>query len=77
VKVDREQSGGVSGGRLGDAECEELARLRKAKAEMAGQHAAEKAVWGEEFAELEVERDDAPMFVKPPWWPLCLVRGLR
>jgi transposase len=77
VKVDREQSGGVSGGRLGDAEREELARLWKAKAEMARQHAAEKAVWEKERAELEMERDDAPMFVKPAWWPLCLVRGLR
>jgi transposase len=62
-------SGGIGGGRLsessrssgsgglGESEREELARLRRQKAEMARQHAAEKAAWEKERAELEMERD--------------------
>jgi transposase len=50
---------------LSDSEREELARLRE-----------QKAAWEKERAELEMERDDAPMFVKPPLGPFRLVRAL-
>jgi transposase len=67
VKLDREHNGqGVGGVALNESEREELARLRKLKAEMAREHARQKAEWEKEKAELEMERDDAPMFVKLP-----------
>jgi transposase len=44
-------------GGLSESKREELLRLRRAKAEMARQHAAEKAAWEAERAELEAERD--------------------
>ncbi|MBO3752349.1 transposase [Streptosporangiaceae bacterium NEAU-GS5] len=50
---------------LEESEQEELARLRAEKAELVKQHAQERAVWDKQRAELEDERDDAPMFVKP------------
>jgi transposase len=75
VQADRAAGGGGGGG-LGESGREELARLRKLKAEMARQHAAEKAAWEKERAELEMERDDAPMFVKLPAWLFFLVRVL-
>jgi transposase len=46
-----------SGGGLSESERAELARLRKLKAEMARQYAAEKAAWEKERAELEMERE--------------------
>jgi transposase len=63
VKLDRE--GGVESGTLGESERQELAGLRE-----------QKAAWEKERAELEMERDDAPMFVKPPLESFRLVRGL-
>lgn len=75
VKLDREQGGEGGGGALSDAEREELAELRRLKAEMAREHARQKAEWEKEKAELEMERDDAPMFVKPPLGPFRLVRA--
>jgi transposase len=74
VQADRVEHHGGDG--LSESEREELARLRRLKAEMARQHAAEKAAWEKERAELEMERDDAPMFVKPPLMSFRLVRGL-
>jgi transposase len=56
VQADRAAAGDGGGG-LSESEREELARLRKLKAEMARQHAAEKAAWETERAELEMERD--------------------
>lgn len=51
-------SGSSSGlGGLSESEREELLRLRRQKAETARQHAAEKAAWDKERAELEAERD--------------------
>jgi transposase len=44
-------------GKMTGSEREELVRLRRQKAEMARQHAAEKAAWEKERAELEMERD--------------------
>ncbi|MFG2250941.1 transposase [Spirillospora sp. NPDC048823] len=74
VKKDRlADSGGNGGGALSksskgsglsESEREELARLRRQKAEMARRHAEERAAWEAERAQLEMERDDAPMFVK-------------
>jgi transposase len=66
VRMDRlgEQNGGGGGGKLKESEQEELARLRREKAELVEQHAKERAAWEKERAELEDERDDAPMFVK-------------
>lgn len=56
MKVDREQNGqGV--GALSDAERQELAELRRLKAEMAREHARQKAEWDKQKAELEMERD--------------------
>jgi transposase len=55
VQADRAAAG--DGGGLSESEREELARLRKLKAEVARQHAAEKAAWERERAELEMERD--------------------
>jgi transposase len=58
VQADRAAAGdGGDGGGLSGSEREELARLRKLKAEMARQHAADKAAWEKEKAELEMERD--------------------
>ncbi|MEV4359362.1 transposase [Nonomuraea sp. NPDC049625] len=56
---------GDGSGTLEESEREELARLRREKAALVKQHADEKAVWEKERAELEDERDDAPMLVKP------------
>jgi transposase len=42
---------------LSGSEREELARLWKLRAEMVRQHAADKAAWEKEKAELEMERD--------------------
>ena len=47
-----------------ESEQEELVRLRREKDELAKQHAQDKAAWEKERAELEMERDDAPMFIK-------------
>lgn len=44
-------------GELSGSEREELARLRRQKAEMARRHAEEKAAWEAERAQLEMERD--------------------
>ncbi|TMR01189.1 transposase [Nonomuraea turkmeniaca] len=61
VQMDRlaEQydGGGNGSGTLKESEQEELARLRREKAELAKQHAREKAAWEKERAELEDERD--------------------
>jgi transposase len=66
VKKDRlAGSGGNGGGALSKSkgsglsgsEREELARLRRQKAEMARRHAEEKAAWEAERAQLEMERD--------------------
>ncbi|MFF4618202.1 hypothetical protein [Nonomuraea jabiensis] len=48
---------GNGGGKLKESEQEELARLRREKAELVKQHAKEKAAWEKERAELEDERD--------------------
>ncbi len=48
---------GDGSGTLKESEQEELARLRREKAELAKQHAREKAAWEKERAELEDERD--------------------
>ncbi|MEU7864567.1 transposase [Nonomuraea sp. NPDC049141] len=48
---------GDRSGTLEETEQEELARLRREKAELAKQHAREKAAWEKERAELEDERD--------------------
>jgi transposase len=48
---------GDGSGTLEETEQEELARLRREKAELAKQHAREKAAWEKERAELEDERD--------------------
>jgi transposase len=63
-RLAREQD--TNGGELAESEREELARLRRQRAE-----------WAKERAELEMERDDAPMLVKPqrPRYPQ--VRVLR
>ncbi|WP_432868631.1 transposase [Microbispora rosea] len=63
-RLAREQDTG-SGGELAESEREELARLRRQKAE-----------WAKERAELEMERDDAPMFVKLSLMRFALVRAL-
>ncbi|MFG2088005.1 transposase [Spirillospora sp. NPDC048824] len=67
VKKDRlAGSGGNGGGALSksskgsglsESEREELARLRRQKAEMARRHAEERAAWEAERAQLEMERD--------------------
>jgi transposase len=60
VQMDRlaeDNSGDGGGGKLSESEREELARLRRQKAEMAREHAKEKAAWDTERAELEMERD--------------------
>ncbi|MEU4229125.1 transposase [Nonomuraea sp. NPDC026600] len=62
MQMDRHASGRVGGngggsGKLTESEQEELARLRREKAELARQHAKEKAAWEKERAELEGERD--------------------
>jgi transposase len=68
VTMDRLAAGQVGsdsgGGKLKESAQEELARLRREKAELTKQDAKEEAVWEKERAELEDERDDAPMFVK-------------
>ncbi|TDC99861.1 hypothetical protein [Nonomuraea diastatica] len=45
--------------------------------ELVKQHAREKATWEKEREQLEDERDDAPMFVKPQRAEYALVRVLR
>ncbi|WP_281283768.1 transposase [Nonomuraea longispora] len=82
VQMDRHATGqvgrdGNGGGKLKESEQEELARLRRERAELVKQHAKEKAAWEKERAELEDERDDAPMFVKPQRAEYALVRVLR
>lgn len=59
VQMDRldEQYNGDGSGTLEESEQEELARLRREKAALVKQHAAEKAAWQKERAELEDERD--------------------
>jgi transposase len=62
VQMDRHAMGqvgrdGNGGGKLKESEQEELARLRREKAELVKQHAKEKAAWEKERAELEDERD--------------------
>ncbi|WP_433351994.1 hypothetical protein ACQP25_03235 [Microtetraspora malaysiensis] len=60
VQMDRHASGqavGGGGGTLKESESEELARLRREKAELVKEHAREKAEWEKERAELEDERD--------------------
>jgi transposase len=62
VQMDRLATGqvgrdGNGGGKLKESEQEELARLRREKAELVKQHAKEKAAWEKERAELEDERD--------------------
>ncbi|MFI6744543.1 transposase [Nonomuraea sp. NPDC050451] len=62
VQMDRHATGqvgrdGNGGGKLKESEQEELARLRREKAELVKQHAKEKAAWEKERAELEDERD--------------------
>ncbi|MEU7881500.1 transposase [Microbispora bryophytorum] len=63
-RLAREQDTGSSG-ELAESEREELARLRRQRAE-----------WAKERAELEMERDDAPMFVKLSLRGFALVRVL-
>ncbi|GAA3441917.1 transposase [Planomonospora venezuelensis] len=60
VQMDRDASGqvGGGGGTLKESEQEELARLRREKAELARELARQKAAWAKERAELEDERDD-------------------
>ncbi|MGN9847362.1 transposase [Nonomuraea sp. H19] len=82
VQMDRHATGqvgrdGNGGGKLKESEQEELARLRREKAELVKQHAKDKAAWEKERAELEDERDDAPMLVKPQRAEYALVRVLR
>lgn len=61
VQMDRLAAGQAGsdggGGKLKESEQEELARLRREKAELVKQHAKEKAAWEKERAELEDERD--------------------
>ncbi|MFI7136191.1 transposase [Nonomuraea sp. NPDC050153] len=62
VQMDRHATGqvgrnGNGGGTLKESEQEELARLRREKAELVKQHAEDKAAWEKERAELEDERD--------------------
>ncbi|MER6003722.1 transposase [Nonomuraea angiospora] len=62
VQMDRHATGqvwrgGNGGGKLKESEQEELARLRREKAELVRQHAEDKAAWEKERAELEDERD--------------------
>ncbi|MEV4365310.1 transposase [Nonomuraea sp. NPDC049625] len=52
-----EQYNGDGSGTLEESEQEELARLRREKAELVKQHAQDKAAWEKERAELEGERD--------------------
>ena len=52
-----EQGGGEQDGARAETEQEELARLRREKAELARQHAQEKAAWEKERAELTDERE--------------------
>uniref|UniRef100_UPI00117BF642 transposase n=1 Tax=Thermoactinospora rubra TaxID=1088767 RepID=UPI00117BF642 len=63
VQMDRlagGQAGRESGGKaLKESAGQELARLRREKAELVKQHAKERAAWEKERAELEDERDDA------------------
>jgi transposase len=54
VQADR---AAASDGGLSESEREELARLRRLKAEMAHEHARQKAEWEKEKTELEMERD--------------------
>jgi transposase len=82
VQMDRHATGqvgrdGNGGGKLKEAGQKEPARLRRYKAELVKQHAKEKAAWEKERAELEDERDDAPMFVKLPRAGFVLVRVPR
>jgi transposase len=49
--------GSNGSGTLEESEQEELARLRREKAELAKLHARDKAAWEKERAELEDERD--------------------
>ncbi|MDP9848656.1 hypothetical protein [Streptosporangium lutulentum] len=63
MQMDRHAGGQVGGngggsGKLKESEQEELARLRREKAELARQHAKEKAVWEKERAELEEDERD-------------------
>ncbi|MEV1248647.1 transposase [Nonomuraea sp. NPDC049750] len=79
VQMDRHATGqvgrdGNGGGKLKDSEREELARLRREKADLVKQHAQDKAAWEKERAELEDERDDAPMLVKLQWARFSQVR---
>ncbi|MEU7889474.1 transposase [Microbispora bryophytorum] len=60
VQMDRHAGGqavGGGGGTLKESESEELARLRREKAELVKEHAREKAAWEKDRAELEDERD--------------------
>ncbi|MFB4294865.1 transposase [Nonomuraea sp. ATR24] len=62
VQMDRHATGqvgrdGNGGGKLKESEQEELARLRREKAELVKQHAKDKTAWEKERAELEDERD--------------------
>ncbi|MGP3966044.1 transposase [Nonomuraea sp. 3N208] len=62
VQMDRHATGQVGrdgnrGGKLKESEQEELARLRREKAELVKQHAKDKAAWEKERAGLEDERD--------------------
>ncbi len=57
VKLDRERAGEGEAGALDEAERRELAELRRLKAEMAREHARQKAAWEKERAELEMERE--------------------
>ncbi|MCK2214776.1 transposase [Actinomadura sp. ATCC 31491] len=59
VQMDRlnEQYNGDGGKTLEESEQEELARLRREKAELVKQHAKERTAWEKERAELEDERD--------------------
>ncbi|MFD1503785.1 transposase [Streptosporangium lutulentum] len=63
-RLAREQD--TNGGELAESEREELAWLRRQRAE-----------WAKERAELEMERDDTPMLVKQRWSRLMLVTGLQ
>lgn len=69
---------GINSGTLANwVQQDSAARGEAAAGQLAEDERAELARLRRENAELAMERDDAPMFVKVPDWALLLVVGLR